>query len=67
MSPPKDQKRPIGSGGESSKAKDSRAASAQASKGIKRPPESERPDDIDQCLMNLIMEDWKKYLQSIED
>ena len=25
-----------------------------------------RPDDIDQCLMNLIIEDRDKYLQSIE-
>ena len=54
------------SGGETSKAKDSRAASAQASKGTKRPPENERPDDIDQCLMNLIIEDRGNYLQSIE-
>eukprot|EP00435_Cladocopium_sp_Y103_P068902 s57_g32.t1 len=66
MSPTKGQKRPVESGGETSKAKDSRAASAQASKGIKRPPENERPDDIDTCLMNLIMEDRDKYLQSIE-
>ena len=69
MSPTKGQKRPADSGGETSKAKDSRAASAQASKGTKRPPENERPDDmddIDQCLMNLIMEDRERYLQSIE-
>ena len=66
MSPTKGQKRPMDSGGETSKAKDSRAASAQASKGTKRPPENERPDDIDQCLMNLITEDRDKYLQSIE-
>ena len=39
MSPTKGQKRPMGSGGETSKAKDSRAASAQASKGTNRPPE----------------------------
>ena len=51
MSPTKGQKRPMDSGGETSKAKDSRAASAQASKGTKRPPENERPDDIDQCLI----------------
>ena len=57
MSPTKGQKRPMGSGGETSKSKDSRAASAQASTGTKRPPENERPDDIDQCLMNLIVED----------
>ena len=54
------------SGGEASKSKDSRAASAQASKGTKRPPESERPDDIDQYLMDLIVEARDKYLQSIE-
>ena len=69
MSPTKGQKRPADSGGETSKPKDSRAASAQASKGTKRPPETERPDDmddIDQCLMNLIMEDRERYLQSIE-
>eukprot|EP00435_Cladocopium_sp_Y103_P045660 s1270_g13.t1 len=66
MSPTKGQKRPVESGGETSKAKDSRAASAQASKGTKRPPENERPDDIDACLMNLIMGDRDKYLQSIE-
>ena len=69
MSPTKGQKRPADSGGETSKAKDSRAASAQASKGTKRPPENERPDDMDdkdQCLMNLIMEDRERYLQSIE-
>ena len=66
MSPAKGQKRPMDSGGETSKAKDSRAASAQASKGTKRPPENERPDDIDQCLMDLINEDRDKYLQSIE-
>ena len=69
MSPTKGQKRPADSGGETSKAKDSRAASAQASKGTKRPPENERPDDmddIDQCLMNLIMGDRERYLQSIE-
>ena len=51
MSPTKGQKRPMDSGGETSKAKDSRAASARASKGTKRPPENERPDDIDQCLI----------------
>ena len=66
VSPTKGQKRPAESGGETSKPKDSRAASAQASKGTKRPLESERPDDIDQCLMDLITEDWDKYLQSIE-
>ena len=66
MSPTKGQKRPAESGGKTSKSKDSRVASAQASKGIKRPPESERPDDNDQCLMNLITEDRDKYLQSIE-
>ena len=69
MLPTKGQKRPADSGGETSKAKNSRAASAQASKGTKRPPENERPDDmddIDQCLMNLIMEDRERYLQSIE-
>ena len=66
MSPAKGQKRPMDSGGETSKAKDSRAASAQASKGTKRPPENERPDDTDQCLMDLINEDRDKYLQSIE-
>ena len=69
MSPTKGQKRPADSGGETSKAKDSRAVSAQASKGTKRPPENERPDDmddIDQCLMNLIMEDRERYLQSTE-
>ena len=66
MSPTKGQNRPMDSGGETSKSKDSRAASAQASKGTKRHPENERPDDIDQCLMNLIIEDRDKYLQSIE-
>ena len=50
MSPTKGQKRPADSGGETSKAKDSRAASAQASKGTKRPPENERPDDMDDIL-----------------
>ena len=66
MSPTKGQKRPTESGGETSKSKDRRADSAQASKGTKRPPEDERPDGIDQCLMNLIVEDRDKYLQSIE-
>ena len=66
MSLTKGQKRPMDSGGGTSKAKDSRAASAQASKGTKRPPENERPDDIDQCLMNLIIQDRDKYLKSIE-
>ena len=54
------------SGGETSKAKDSRAVSSQACKGTKRQPEKGRPDDIDQCLMNLIIEDRDRYLQSIE-
>ena len=62
----KAQKRPTESGGETSKSKDRRAPSAQASKGTKRPPEDDRPDDIDQCLMNLFADDRDKYLQSIE-
>ena len=66
MSPTKGQKRPTDSGGETSKAKDGRAASAQTSKGARRPPENERPDGIDQFLMNLIIEDRDKHLQSIE-
>eukprot|EP00435_Cladocopium_sp_Y103_P012181 s2981_g3.t1 len=66
MSRTKGQKRPNEPGGETSKAKDGRAASEQASKGTKRPSENERPDDIDTCLMNLIMEDRGNYLQSIE-
>ena len=62
----KGQKRPNEPGGETSKPKDRRADSAQATKGTKRPPEDERPGDIDQCLMNLITEDRVKYLQSTE-
>ena len=62
----KGQKRPMDSGGETSNSKDSRAASAQASKGTSRPPEKERPGDVDQCLMDVITEDRDKYLQSIE-
>ena len=61
MSPPKGQERPADSGGETSKSKDNRAASAQAPKGTKRSPESERLDDTDKCLMNLIMKDRDKY------